>query len=134
MGYNLQETKKAFDPLPADRYTLKIESTRVESHQKGETKGERIEITYRIVDGSFANRKVWENVYVPWALWKARGILEAGNSKAATSPDITADGIAKEMMGLEMTAYIETEIGEQDKIRTNVREHRPIETGSSLLK
>ena len=135
MGYNLKATKKAFDPVKDDRYTLKVETTKVEPHEKNGVEGERIEITYRIVDGEFENRKVWDYIYLPWALWKARNILECGGSDMANSEDVTADGIAGALTGLQVSAYLETTKGDNDNFRTNVKEYKPVEGDMpSLLK
>ena len=130
MGYNLKATKKAFDPITADRYTLKVESTKVEPHLKNGEDGEKIEIVYRVVGGDFENRKVWDYVYLPWTAWKARTILEAGGSKMSEAEDITADAIAQSLMGLEVSAYIESNKTEDGKDRTNVKEYKPVSGGT----
>jgi hypothetical protein len=126
VGYNLKATKKAFDPIPDDRYTLKVETTKVEPHEKNGVTGEKIEITYRICGGEFENRKVWDYVYLPGALWKARAILEAGENLLAESEDVTADVIASALMGLQVSAFLETTLGENGNLRTNVKEYKPI--------
>lgn len=127
MGYNLKATKKTFDPVEDNRYKLKVEATKIEPHEKNGTEGEKIEVTYKIMDGEFANRKVWDNIYLPWTAWKARTILEAGGSDMAAAEDVTAEGIANALIGLEVSAYIETSKTEGGSIRTNVKEYRPVD-------
>jgi hypothetical protein len=132
VGYNLKATKKAFDPIPADRYTLKVESAEAAPYEKDGKTGERVEITYRIVGGSMDNRKVWDNIYLPMVAWKARAILDAGGSDMANAEDITADGIAEALIGLEVSAYIESsKIENSDNFRTNVKEYKPVHADES---
>lgn len=127
MGYNLKATKKSFDPIPTDRYTLKIESTKVEDHEKNGEMGEKVEITYRIVGGDFDNRKVWDYLYLPWVAWKARTILEAvGKLDVADSEDVTAQSIADALVGGEVSAFLETELGTNGNPRTNVKEYKSV--------
>ena len=133
-GYNLKATKKSFDPIATDRYTLKVESTNVEPHttKSGEV-GEKIEVIFRVVGGEFENRKVWEYIYTPATLWKARTILEAGGSTLSESENITADGIAAALLGIEVSAWIESTKTDDDKIRTNLKEYKPVGGDMSAL-
>jgi hypothetical protein len=125
-GYNLAETKKAFDPITADRYNLKVESAEVSPHTKDGVDGHKIEVIFRVVGGEFEKRKVWDYIYLPWTAWKARTILEAAGSKLADSDNITADGIAAALLGGEVTAWIESTKTDDDKVRTNVKEYKPV--------
>lgn len=125
-GYNLKATKKTFDPLPTDRYTLKVESTEVDTHTKDGTVGHKIAITFRITNGEYENRKVWDYVYLPWTAWKARTILEAGQNDLSDSENITAEGIAAALIGCEVSAWVETSQSEDGKPRTNLKEYKPV--------
>lgn len=124
--YNLKATKKGFDPIESNRYTLRVEATKIEPHVKNEVVGERIEITFRIVGTEFENRKVWDNVYLPQTLWKARTILEAGKSSLAMSEKITANEIANALTGLEVSAYVESTRSDDDKPRVNISKYTPV--------
>ena len=125
-SYNLKATKKSFDPINTDRYVLKVESTKVDAHTKDGVVGHKIEVVFRVVDGEFENRKVWDYIYLPWTAWKARTILEASGSTLADSENITADGIAAALLGAEVTAWVESTKSEEGKDRTNLKEYKPV--------
>lgn len=128
MGYNLKETKSGFDPLPADRYTLYIESTKVEPHSKNNVDGERIEIVYKVSHPDFKNRKIWDYIYLPQAPWKARTILEAiGRIDVADSDNVTSQMIASALSGGALTAYIMSEMGTNGKPQSKISDYKPIE-------
>lgn len=132
-NYDLTKTGSGFDPITDGRYTLTVESVEVTPHTKGDVTGEKIAITYRIADkGPFQNRKVWENIFVPWALFRARQVLEALGSDMATSKDISAEGIASAMKGLSVSAWVETIVGDNGKAYANVKEHKTLEVESEL--
>jgi hypothetical protein len=133
VNYNLKATKKAFDPIADDRYTLKVESTDVEPHSKNNIDGHKISITYRVVGGEFDNRKVWDNIYLPAAAWKARTILEKGGSDLFSSEDISAQNIADALVGLEVSAYLENSKSESGADRTNVKDYTAVSGNSGLM-
>lgn len=137
MGYDLTKSKDGFEPIEDGRYTLTVDSVEVTPHVKGDVTGEKIAITYKITDdGSYKNRKVWENIFVPWALFRARQVLEAMGSDVANSKDVTAEGIASAMRGRSVSAWIETIVGDNGKAYANPKEHKAIESVPefSLLK
>jgi len=126
MGYNLNEQKNDFAPIPEGRYTLRAESVEVTPHEKNNEKGEKIAVTYVITEGPYKNRKVWDNVFTPWALWKARAILDAGGSPVANSKNVSAEEIAAAIKGLEVSAFIEPRKGNNDNILINVGQYRSV--------
>jgi hypothetical protein len=132
-GYNLKATKKSFDPIATDRYTLLVETTEVTPHSKDGTDGHKIAVVFRVVGGEFENRKVWDYIYLPWTAWKARTILEAGGSTLADSENITADGIAAALLGVQVSAWVESSKNDEGKDRTNLKEYKPVSVVSSSL-
>jgi hypothetical protein len=127
MGYNLKDTKKTeFEPIPEGRYSLRVESVEVIPHEKDNVSGEKIALTMVVTDGTYKNRKVWDNVFVPWALWKARQILEAGGSRLADSDNITAQGMATAMKGIEVSAFLEPKTGNNNNILINVSQYKSL--------
>ena len=133
MGYNLKATKKAYDPIADDRYTLKVEATEVEPYSKNNIDGHKISVTYRVIGGEFDGRKVWDNIYLPAAAWKARMILEKGGSDLFSSEDITAQSIADALIGLEVSAYLENSKTDAGTDRTNVKEYQSVTVTTGLL-
>ncbi len=125
-SYNLKATKRSFDPLPTDRYTMKVESTEVDPHTKDGTEGHKITVVFRVVGGEFENRKLWDYIYLPWTAWKARTILEAGGSTLADAENITADGIAAALLGAEVSAWVESSKSDEGKDRTNLKEYKSV--------
>lgn len=108
MIYDLSSvTKKTFDPIPSDRYNFTIEAARVKPHVKNGVEGEEIELTLRITtECEFKNRKVWDHIYLPNALWRAKQILEAGHS--TVNGQIEGQILADALVGLEVSAYLES--------------------------
>lgn len=128
MGYDLTKSSNNFEPIEDGRYTLVVESAEVTPHTKGDVTGEKIAITYKITnDGDFKGRKVWENIFVPWALFRARQVLEAMGSDVANSKDVTAEGIASAMKGRTVSAWIETIVGDNGKAYANPKEHKAVD-------
>jgi hypothetical protein len=128
VGYNLKNTKSGFEPIPSDRYTIKVNEASVGPHVKNGTEaGERIELVCHITEGKFANRKVWDYIYLPAATWKARQILEACKSNLINNADVDAQVIATELIGAEYSAWIESTLTGDGKNRTNLSDYKATE-------
>lgn len=74
------EGQKAYDPLPAGRYTLEVEDFKMgKASENAKNPGANtISWTLTVVDHEeFDGRKVWENMtLVPASLWRLKAFLE----------------------------------------------------------
>lgn len=126
--YNLKASKTGYDPLPNDRYTLYIKSTKIEPHVKNDVTGERIEIVYEVSHPDYPNRKLWDYIYLPQAPWKARTLLEAiGRLDVADSEKVTATSIAAALIGGTLSAYVTYEMGTSGKMLAKISDYKPLE-------
>jgi len=124
--YNLKQGRGTFESLPDGRYTLKVDGVAVSAHEKEGKAGHRFEVTFSIIDGEFKGRKVWDNIYLPWVTWKMATLLEAGESPEATDENATPESIAAALTGLEVSAYLTTTLGTNQKPRTNVSDYKTV--------
>lgn len=127
MGYDMQKTKSGFDPITSDRYTFHVDDASAEAYSKNNVDGHHIELTLHIADGTFINRKVWDHIYLPGALWRARQVLQAaGKATEAASKNIEASDIAIALVGTEFTAWLEASKGTNDAPRYDLKEYKPV--------
>lgn len=128
----MNETKTGFDPIPSDRYTFVVDSASAEEYTKvdkdgNSQNGHHIEIALHIADGPFAKRKVWDHIYLPGALWRARQVLQAaGKTAEATSSSIEADGIAGALVGTTFSAWVETTKGNNGSPRYDLKDYTSV--------
>jgi hypothetical protein len=129
--YNLKQGRTNFEPIPDGRYSLKIDSVSVTPHTKGEQDGHRFEVAFTITDGDHKGRKVWDNIYLPWVTWKMCALLEAGGAPT-DDENATPESIIAALTGLEVSAYIVTTTGSNDKPRSNLSDYTAISKTSEL--
>ncbi|NBV89620.1 MAG: DUF669 domain-containing protein [Betaproteobacteria bacterium] len=67
-GFNFDATQvtpaapTSYGPLPKGHYTAVVMDSDVKTTQKGD--GQYIAVTFQIIEGEFANRRVWQNINV----------------------------------------------------------------------
>jgi hypothetical protein len=110
MGYNLKkaadnDSSGDFQALPAGRYTLQVEDADVQSSSTGKP---MIAVTFTVVSGEFANRKLWHNFTITEkALPFLTRFLKACGSNIIEEEDVEAYAIAQDMLKKVVTAYTE---------------------------
>ncbi len=111
-----QTTTTDFEPLPEDRYTL-----RVEKAEKSPTKagGEKITTTFIVESGEltkakFKGRKIWHN----FNIGGKSNIYLYNFLKAINSPLIDNDNISIETIMIEMQGKVVTALAEPGKTPT----------------
>jgi hypothetical protein len=62
---------RSFEPMPAGDYNVQIVESEVVSTKTG---GEMLKLTLEVLDGQYANRKVWDNLNIRNANATAQGI------------------------------------------------------------
>jgi len=61
LHFNAEEVEpSSFTPLPVGKYQAVISASDIKTTSKGD--GERLELEFTIIDGPYANRKVWTNL------------------------------------------------------------------------
>ena len=66
--------EKSFDPLPAGEYKAIIESSELVDIK--DNKGKMLKLTYKVIDGTFSGRKVFENLCIGHVNEKPREIAK----------------------------------------------------------
>ena len=123
----MTKTKSGFDPIASDRYTFHVDDASAEAYSKNNVDGHHIELTLHIVDGTFVNRKVWDHIYLPGALWRARQVLQAaGKTAELQDKNLEASGIAMALVGTEFSAWLEASKGTNDAPRYDLKEYKPV--------
>ncbi|KAB7788012.1 DUF669 domain-containing protein [Methylorubrum populi] len=56
-----EDEKGSFDPMPAGDYNAQIVESEIKQTKSG---GDMLRLTLEIIDGPFANRKVWDNLNI----------------------------------------------------------------------
>lgn len=87
LGYNLEEVKNEFEPLPPSTYEAKIADCELTNSQK--TNKPMLKFSWEIVDGEFAGRKLFDNVLIE-TTWKVKQYAEAAGIPSGSELD-TAD-------------------------------------------
>ncbi|UGB26379.1 DUF669 domain-containing protein [Methylorubrum sp. B1-46] len=81
-----EDEKGSFDPMPAGDYNAQI----VESEIKPNKSGEMLRLTLEIIDGPFANRKVWDNLNIRNKSAKAQQIAQRALADICTATNTGA--------------------------------------------
>lgn len=109
MGLDFKTTgEKAnteFAALPLGRYNLRVEDAELTTASTG---NQMITTTFVVMDGDFKNRKLWNNfTLTPKALIFLHQFLKAAGSNFLDQDDVQPEEVAKEMFGMEVSAYTE---------------------------
>lgn len=106
------------DAIPGGKYKLRIDN--VSDPEKDKNSNEYVKITYAVIEGEFANRKISDN-YVPTSgRAKLKKIVRAAKYKQRKLTQ------TQDLVGLELVAIVgmdkTEEFGEQNKIITYIVE------------
>ena len=129
--YNLKEIKNSpdasFEAIPEGRYNLEVADATA-GISKSEAKNEIINIKFKIIDGDFKGRVVWDTLTLTKAsYWKIKRFLLAANS-TLEDEKINPEGIAMGIIGLKVSAFLEPGNDNNGNPRSNPREYQSIET------
>jgi|AntRauTorcE11897_2_1112592.scaffolds.fasta_scaffold00273_10 hypothetical protein len=125
MGINLAKAKeniksresKEFKPITPGRYNMEVEAAELTTLNDKEA----IEVTFRIVEGDFRNRKIWHRLFLTEdALTYVVLFLQAtGNEALADSDDMAEDKICSAVIGSTVSAYVKNK-NYKGKVYSNV--------------
>ncbi len=120
-----------FQPLPEDRYNVKITAAVV-----GATKNnnEMITVTFDVVEGKYTNRKLWSNfTLTEKAFVYLFSLLKAIGSDLIDSEDVETDDIAKALVGGQCSVMASIESNTQTgKPRNTVSSFKSLEEAGEL--
>ena len=129
VGENSQNTD--FQPLPEDRYNVKITAAEV-----GTTKNdnEMITVTFDVIEGKYTNRKLWSNfTLTEKAFVYLYSLLKAIGSDLISSEDVETAEIAKELVGGQCSVMANIESNTQTgKPRNTVSNYKSVEEAGEL--
>jgi len=125
------KTKGEFEPIPEGRYDLNVEKAEL---GQAETGNPMIKVTYKITDGTYKGRLVWDNfVLIPNSYWKLKTFLEASGSALADSENVTEQKIADAMVGMKVNGFLSPRTSTSGKPTNDVKSYISIKAASALL-
>lgn len=112
MGLNLAKAKedlknkdnKEFKPIVPGRYEMEIEqASSVTKNDK-----EAIEVTLRIAEGDFKNRKVWHNLFLTENAqpYLVKFVEATGNTHLSEGEDVEVSDICNAVIGTTVSGYV----------------------------
>lgn len=130
MGLNLAKAKqdlenrdnKEFKPITPGRYEMEIEqASAVTKNDK-----EAIEVTLRIAEGDFKNRKVWHNLFLTEDAqpYLVRFVEASGNEDLTSKEDVEVSDICKAVVGTTVSGYVKNRTY-KGKTYSNVENFQP---------
>lgn len=121
LDYDLAEVKNEFEPLPASSYEAKIAGC--EAVLSKNTNKQMLKITWEVVDGEFAGRKLFDNVLLETS-WKVKQYADAAGITNGTALD-TNDFIGAE--GILTVGYAKKQnpADDAEQIRNQITRVRP---------
>ncbi len=137
MGVNFKKVGEAagntdFQPLPEDRYNVKISAATV-----GTTKNnhEMITVTFDVTEGKYTNRKLWSNfTLTEKAYVYIYSLLKAVGSDLIDSEDVDTSGISTALVGGQCSVMVTIETNTQNgKPRNLVSNFKSLEEVSDLV-
>jgi hypothetical protein len=103
MGINLKDIKTGGEPVTEGRYTVTVEKAELTTAKSGNP---TINVTFKIEDGPFAGRFLWDNfTLVQNSFWKLKGLLEAAKSDLTQESDVSEQEIAQRLEGLRVSVF-----------------------------
>lgn len=84
------EPQADFSPVPAGSYRAEIVESEIEDISKRDSKGRCLKLTWKIVDGEFAGRLIWQRLNM-WAenMNNLQKVVEIANQQFASIRDAT---------------------------------------------
>ena len=70
----IPEDERSFDPLPAGQYKVQVVDSEVQDLKTGN--GQALVLTLEVVDGQFANRKLWDRLNIRHTNEQAQSIAQ----------------------------------------------------------
>lgn len=118
---NAHEPSKDFEVLPPGKYTCLIESAELRNTQKGT--GKLIKVTLKVVEGLYANRKLFDNINVrnPSADCQRMGIAQLssiGRAAECYPVDDTANLVDKVVIAVVKVKKREDTNEDKNDVRT----------------
>jgi hypothetical protein len=79
---DIPEDDRSFEPMPAGDYVCQIIDSEIVQTRSG---GDMLKLTIEVIEGSFANRKVWDNMNIRNANAQAQGIAQRSLADLCTA-------------------------------------------------
>ncbi|KAB1076684.1 DUF669 domain-containing protein [Methylobacterium soli] len=107
------DDERSFEPMPAGDYNMQIVESDIAQTKAG---GDMLKLTLEVIDGPFANRKVWDNLNIRNSNAVAQGIAQRALADicAATGTGPIEDSEDLHFKPLVVTLKIEPARGEYD--------------------
>jgi hypothetical protein len=119
------EPRDSFEPLPVGVYGVEIESTDVADTKSGN--GKALKITYAVVDGQFAGRKLFENINISHSNPQAEQIGRKTLSSLCRAIDLNSPDDSDEFIGRRLRVRIKVRKQEGYDDRNEVIAHESID-------
>lgn len=83
LGFNLEDVKNSFEPLPTDKYAAKIVKQELKQSQAGNN---MLKFEWQITEGEYAGRKLFDNVVLSLD-WKVKQYAELIEQESGSQID-----------------------------------------------
>lgn len=131
--FNFKEIEKeagtGYDPIPEDRYTLKVEEAKQVKTKDG-TK-DMLKVTFVVDDAKskFKNRKLWHQITMtPKSKIVLFSFLKALQSPLIESEkDVSLEDIIADIQGRSLSAFVEVSLTTTGKEVNSAKEFKPVE-------
>ena len=108
-----QAQNMSFDPLPDSKYNVEIVEATNTTTAKGKT---MFKVTFTVLDGDFANRKLWTNLTISPESPAALGIFFSQMAALGLTKEYFAAGPAPEAVAADL-------VGKRATVSTKTREY-----------
>lgn len=124
-----KESGTGYDPIPEDRYTLKVEKAEQVKTKDGSK--DMLKVTFTVADekSKFKNRKLWHQI----TMTDKSKIVVFSFLKALQSPliesekNISLEEIIEDIQGRSLSAFVEISVLNNGKEVNSAKEFKPIE-------
>lgn len=126
--YNFKELKDLkngkFSEIPENRYDLEVVEATAGKSKAG---NDMVNIQFKITTpGEFVGRRIWDTlVFADNSRWKIRDFLISANSPLMDNDKVTTEMVAKEIIGYQVSAYLEPGTDNNGNPRSNPTKYKP---------
>jgi hypothetical protein len=117
-----------FDPLPEDRYTLKVIEGKYDLSKIKKTP--QIALTLEVISEKYKNRKLWHNfTWTDKAAPVIYSFLKAIKSPLHDADNVEPEQLATGVVGGVFSAFVEIELTPSGNKRNKISRFNPVEGG-----
>jgi hypothetical protein len=124
-GFNANEVEpsKAFEPIPAGKYLAVITGSEMKQTKKQD--GEYLELTFEIIEGEFAKRKLWARLNLDNPSDKAREIAQRDLSAICRAVGVLTPKDSQELHDLPLLITVKCRKQDDGEVSNDIKGYEP---------